>query len=162
MFDGKAFGEMVVAAVKEHVAGIMGPLRERMATVEAKAHALEQNGTAETISALRERVATLEARGPEKGEKGEDGLGFDDLEVVHDGERGFVLRFMRDAQVKEFPFTLPIVLDRGVFKNDTAYSRGDGVTFGGSFWIAQKDTGGKPGEGDDWRLSVKRGRDARA
>lgn len=54
----------------------------------------------------------------------------------------------------------PAVLDRGVFREVSAYERGDGVTFGGSFWIAQKDAPeGKPGTSADWRLAVKKGRD---
>lgn len=42
-----------------------------------------------------------------------------------------------------------------------SYEQGDGVTFAGSFWIAQKDTSSKPGESSDWRLAVKRGQDGR-
>jgi hypothetical protein len=42
------------------------------------------------------------------------------------------------------------------------YRKGDGVTWGGSFWIAQKDAPeGRPGLSDDWRLAVKKGRDGR-
>ena len=42
-----------------------------------------------------------------------------------------------------------------------AYQRGDGVTLGGSFFIAQADTTAKPGKSDEWRLAVKRGADGR-
>lgn len=104
-----------------------------------------------------EEIRTL-ARIP--GPRGVDGLGFDDLEVLHDGERGFTFRMARGDQVKEFAFKIPIVLDRNVYKEDGTYEKGDGVTFGGSFWIAQKDAPeGKPNDGSkDWRLAVKRGR----
>lgn len=95
------------------------------------------------------------------GKDGADGLGFDDLEVVHDGLRAFTFRFAKGEKVKEFPFTLPVVLDCGVFKSGETYAAGDGVTWGGSFWIAQKDTMEKPGEGDGWRLAVKKGRDGK-
>ena len=54
-----------------------------------------------------------------------------------------------------------IVLDAGVWKENTTYNRGDGVTLGGSFFIAQADTAAKPGASDDWRLAVKRGADGR-
>lgn len=94
------------------------------------------------------------------GKDGQDGLGFDDLEFFHDGERSFTLRFMRGERVKEFAFSIPTILDRGVWKQ-RGYERGDGVTLGGSFFIAQKDTDAKPGDSDDWRLAVKRGRDGR-
>lgn len=96
------------------------------------------------------------------GPRGPDGLGFDDLQVLHDGERGFTFRMERGDKVKEFSFKVPMVLDRGVFKDDRPqpYEKGDGCTFGGSFWIAQKDVPqGKPDTGNgDWRLAVKKGR----
>lgn len=96
------------------------------------------------------------------GKDGSDGLGFDDLEVVHDGERTFTLRFARGDQVREFAFALPVVIDRGVHRTAGEYARGDAVTFGGSLWIAQKDApADKPGQGDGWRLAVKKGRDGR-
>jgi hypothetical protein len=54
------------------------------------------------------------------------------------------------------------VIDRGVFKDGTEYDKGDGVTWGGSFWIAQRDTQSKPDAGNgDWRLAVKKGRDGK-
>lgn len=96
------------------------------------------------------------------GRDGKDGVGFDDLTVEHDGERGIVLRFARGSEVKEFPMSFPVTIDRGVYKDDSAYQRGDAVTWGGSLWIAQKDSPeSKPGMGDGWRLAVKKGRDGR-
>lgn len=53
------------------------------------------------------------------------------------------------------------VLDAGVWKDGTAYGRGDGVSFGNSFWIAQADTTAKPGNSEDWRLAVRRGNDGK-
>ncbi len=51
--------------------------------------------------------------------------------------------------------------DRGVFKEGAEYWRNNAVTFGGSLWLAQKDAPeGKPGLSPDWRLAVKKGRDA--
>lgn len=95
------------------------------------------------------------------GEPGKDGLGFDELAVTHDGERGFKFVLARGDQVKEFAFTLPVVLDRGVFKEGTTYCPGDGVTFGGSFWICRAETTDKPGTSDNFRLAVKKGRDGK-
>lgn len=60
--------------------------------------------------------------------------------------------------------SIPVVIDRGVFKADSEYRSGDGVTWGGSYWVATKDEpAGKPGEpgSDGWRLAVKRGRDGK-
>jgi hypothetical protein len=95
------------------------------------------------------------------GKDGVDGLGFDDIEAVYDGEKTITLKFTQGERVKEFAFAMPVVIDRGVYKTGETYTAGDGVTFGGSFWIAQKDTETKPEAGDDWRLSVKRGRDGK-
>jgi hypothetical protein len=95
------------------------------------------------------------------GKDGADGFGFDDLEASYDGNKTVILKFTKGARVKEFAFTLPIVIDRGIFSEGKSYTAGDGVTWGGSFWIAQKDTGSRPGDGGDWRLSVKKGRDGR-
>ncbi len=99
--------------------------------------------------------------GPVIGKDGENGLGFDDLDALYDGEKTVTLKFSRGEKVKEFKFTLPVVIDRGIYAEGKDYMAGDGVTWGGSFWIAQKDTASKPGEGGDWRLSVKKGRDGR-
>jgi integrin beta 3 len=95
------------------------------------------------------------------GKDGVDGLGFDDLTFEHDGERGFTLRFVQGDRTKEFAFEVPVVLDRGVWKEGAAYAKGDAVTWAGSLWIAQKDTDSKPEGGDGWRLAVKRGRDGK-
>ncbi|MDX0310555.1 hypothetical protein GOC54_05380 [Sinorhizobium meliloti] len=95
------------------------------------------------------------------GDPGNDGLGFDDLDVSYDGEKSITLKFTQGERVKEFAFTMPVVIDRGVYRDGSEYKAGDGVTWGGSFWIAQKDTSAKPDAGDDWRLSVKRGRDGK-
>ncbi len=95
------------------------------------------------------------------GDPGNDGLGFDDLDVAYDGEKTITLTFIQGGRVKEFAFTMPVVIDRGVYRDGSEYKAGDGVTWGGSFWIAQKDTSAKPDAGEDWRLSVKRGRDGK-
>lgn len=110
------------------------------------------------------RVAGADGKDGDPGRDGLDGLGFDDLAAEYDGERGIVLRFVRGDQVKEFAFTMPVVIDRGVWGEgrEGGYAKGDGVTWAGSFWISQKDgNGDKPDGGDGWRLSVKRGRDGK-
>jgi integrin beta 3 len=95
------------------------------------------------------------------GVDGIDGLGFDDLVMEYDGEREIVFRMMRGEQIKEFKFMLPIPMDRGIWKFGKQYQRGDVVSFGSSFWIAQCDTTAKPEINSDWRLGVKRGRDGK-
>ncbi len=95
------------------------------------------------------------------GKPGADGLGFDDLSVEYDGEKTVTLKFVRGEQSKEFPLVLPVVIDRGVFSEGKTYEPGDGVTWGGSFWIAQETTAEKPDSTKGWRLAVKKGRDGK-
>ncbi len=95
------------------------------------------------------------------GRDGADGVGFDDLSVQYDGEKSFTLKFTKGERVKEFSFALPVMIDRGFFSQGKSYQAGDGVTWAGNYWIAQKDTDAKPGEGTDWRIAVKRGRDGK-
>ena len=78
-----------------------------------------------------------------------------------DDDRTIELSFRRGEDVKAFTLKWPTMIYRGVFKEGTAYVAGDGVTFGGSLWIAQGETKDKPGTSDAWRLSVKKGRDGR-
>ncbi len=101
------------------------------------------------------------------GRDGIDGLGFDDIQVEHDGERGFVFKFVQGERVKTFgAFTVPAQIYRGVFQVGKTYEVGDSVTWGGSQWTATAKTMAKPGEaGQDsraWTLSVQRGRDGKA
>lgn len=96
------------------------------------------------------------------GRDGIDGLGVDDLEVEFDGERKFTFRWSRGDLVVERTFFAPNMIYRGVWKDGTEYLRGDTVTFGGSMFVAQADTSGKPETPDSsWVLATKRGRDGR-
>jgi len=97
------------------------------------------------------------------GKDGRDGLGFDDLTLEHDGERGFCLTFSAGDKRKDFHFSVPVVIDRGFYREGESFDKGDGVTFGGSYWIAQATTRSKPEIGNpDWRLAVKKGRDGKS
>lgn len=98
------------------------------------------------------------------GKDGQDALGFDDMSVDQDEDGRVTLRFVRGDVVREFPLRFPVFVDRGTYRDGDSYERGNGVSWGGSFWIAQKAGKlGKPGAGnEDWRLAVKRGRDGPA
>lgn len=110
------------------------------------------------MQALEEVRALQRLPGP----RGVDGLGFDDMtEEIADDGRTIIRRYSRGDQVKEFRHTFPVVLDRGLYKEGIDYKQGDGVTWGGHFWIAKQDTAEKPDVGDTWRLAVKRGRDGK-
>lgn len=150
----------IAPVIREFTEGLVNPIAARMSAVEKTVteFRVPKDGKdvdpAEVERLVAEKVAAIP--------RPKDGLGFDDLEVVHDGARGFTFRFARGEQVKEFPFTLPVVIDKGVFKAGDEYEPGDGVTYAGSFWIAQEKTQEKPDSGQGWRLAVKRGRDGKS
>jgi hypothetical protein len=112
----------------------------------------------------------------DRGVKGETGRNASDLAYLEEriaeqigraiktatvttADGGRTLRWAIGETVHEIKTAL--VLDAGVWKEGTAYVAGDGVTMGGSFFIAQADTSAKPGKSDEWRLAVKRGTDGR-
>lgn len=96
------------------------------------------------------------------GKDGADGFGIDDFGVsLDDAGRTFTFSFQRGDKCKAFQIAIPTVLDRGVYRAETQYAKGDGATWDGSWWIAQTDTKDKPGTSTSWRLAVKRGRDGK-
>jgi len=97
------------------------------------------------------------------GKNGRDGLALRHLSVEQVDERTMTLTLRDDERVEHVHLAFPVVIDRGVYREgDSLYEKGDGVSFGGSFWIAQKDApDGKPGMSSDWRLAVKKGRDGK-
>lgn len=98
------------------------------------------------------------------GKDGRDGFSLKDFdtELLEDG-RTVLLKFGSGDVLETHELVFAVPLDRGVFKEGESYQRGDGVTFGGSWWVAQKDAPeGRPQDGSkDWRLAVKRGRDGK-
>ena len=112
----------------------------------------------------------------ERGPKGESGRNATDLTFLQEyvleqvdrtlkngkittPDGGRTLRWILGDAVHEIKTA--IVLDAGVWKDGATYVAGDGVTLGGSFFIAQTTTTAKPGKSDEWRLAVKRGTDGR-
>lgn len=94
------------------------------------------------------------------GKDGQDGIGFDDMTFEVRDEACYLV-WEKGGTVKEA--RLPIPIDRGVWKDGAEYYRGNGVSWGGSFWLAQKDNpAGKPDSpNSDWRLATKRGQNAK-
>ena len=174
--DPTLVADVVVEAVKATVA----PLLARLAATETALVALQatiaQAAKAEAAAVLerrvealladvgtvREKVAAVEVKtlqpGPPgtPGKDGADGLGFDELECVDDGT-GMVLRLTRGDQVKSVALAIPY--DRGPFRLEEAYAKGNCVVHNG-YWIAKAATKGiRPGEGPGpWRLIQKSGR----
>jgi len=95
------------------------------------------------------------------GRDGLDGVGFDDMDLeVRD--TGVYLVWTKGEVIKEA--RLPVPMDMGVFKDGQTYQRGDGVTWGGQYWIASEEAAVKPDTskaGKPWRLAVRRGRDGK-
>ena len=119
-----------------------------------------------TVQPLVDRLVAIEGREPEKGDKGDPGKHGCNLQ-------DFAARVLEDDRTIEFSFRSgeyehiatmkwPTVIDRGVYKEGRVYDAGDGVTWGGSWWIAQKETSAKPDSPDSgFRLAVKKGRDGK-
>jgi Collagen triple helix repeat (20 copies) len=118
----------------------------------------------------------IDGKNGERGPKGENGRNASDLMLLQEQieqridraiqaisittlDGGRTLRWAIGDVVHEIKTA--IVLDAGVWKEGITYATGDGVTLGGSFFIAQTPTIAKPGKSDDWRLAVKRGSDGR-
>jgi hypothetical protein len=85
-----------------------------------------------------------------------------------DDMRTFKIGTMKTGEDMVFrPFTLPVMIYRGIHNSETDYVRGDVVTWGGSTWHCQLDhpkgcpVRSLPGESSDkereWRLMVKEG-----
>jgi hypothetical protein len=92
----------------------------------------------------------------------------DESETLLDDGRTLVRRTLYSSgRTFERSITMAVVLDKGVYKQDSQYAPGDAVTWAGSIWIAQRRDDaalpyGKPSTpGSGWRLAVKAGRDAR-
>ncbi len=84
-----------------------------------------------------------------------------DLALGEDG-RTVTVKMQAGDVVVEKSVKIASVIDRGVFSAEKSYEQGDGTTYGGCYWIAQKDAPeGVPGGSSDWRLAVKKGRDGK-
>lgn len=105
-----------------------------------------------------------EGRKGDPGTPGRDGLGFDAIEKI-DEEKEYGFKFvLSGAVVREFRFTKPTANIADAYKRvwkEGEYKRGDVVTFGGSAFLAMRDTSDKPEASDAWVLWVKRGRDGK-
>lgn len=97
------------------------------------------------------------------GKDGRDGFNLEDFDCrVLEDDRTLELS-LRSGEI-EHVATLkwPTVIDRGVYKAGETYEPGDAVTWGGSLWIAQRQTDAKPDTAESgFRLAVKRGRDGK-
>ena len=75
--------------------------------------------------------------------------------------RDFMVEVQSTEGIVRESFSLPVLLDKGVYSPESEYEAGDVVSWGGSMWISQCSTKDKPGTTAAWRLSVKHGRDGK-
>lgn len=96
------------------------------------------------------------------GERGPEGFSLTDFETDwRPDEKILVLSWDAGDTRYSHELFIPYLRDAGVWTDGASYLKGDGVTWGGSFWIAQDDTVEKPDGSKAWRLSVKKGRDGK-
>lgn len=152
----------------ELVKSIEIPKAQPAPTVDEVAATFERRFSDLTLSWERQARDTFEKAADRmpKPENGRDAIpleGFD-LTLDEDG-RTLTVKMQAGETVIEKSVKIAAVLDRGIFKSDRSepYEKGDGVSYGGSFWIAKCDNPqGVPGSGEtDWRCSVKAGRPGR-
>jgi integrin beta 3 len=125
-------------------------------------------------------AAGTDGRNGERGAKGEPGRNASDLKLIEDMIEQRIEQRVGRA-LKTATFTTPdggrtlrwtigdtvheiktaVVLDAGAWREGTSYAAGDGVSVGGSFYIAMTSTSAKPPSGDVWRLAIRAGRDGR-
>lgn len=89
--------------------------------------------------------------------------GIDREEETQVSDREFVrTTYYSDGTKYERTLRIKTPADCGVYDHAREYLAGDGVSYDGSFWIAQRDAPGRPStDNSGWRLAVKRGRNGR-
>jgi integrin beta 3 len=163
-FDGKAFGEAIAKQVRGYVDTAMESVLGRLKAVEERPAPLDGRDGRDGQPG---RDGANGADGKD-GNDGERGFGLDDFGIELTGDRTFVLSFKRGDIVETHELTLPVMIYRGVYSEETTYERGDTVTWGGAMFHcngpeAEGEALGKPVEGSKaWTLAVKRGRDGKA
>lgn len=163
---------VAVIEAKSAAPSIAQPLLDGLTSrVQTLEHRVIEDPAMKECASIRERIAVVESRasvpgpaGPAgaAGKDGADGLGFDDLVAEQVDERSFVIKAMRGDRAKSIgTLTFPVQVYRGVWAEGHEYTKGDGVTWGGSEWHCNEATTSKPGESKAWTLKVKKGRDGR-
>lgn len=108
------------------------------------------------------KLGPVVGRDGTNGERGEAGFSLTDFETDwRPDEKILVLSWDSGDTRYSHELFVPYVRDMGVWGEGKSYLKGDGVTWGGSFWIAQDDTAEKPDGSKAWRLAVKKGRDGK-
>jgi hypothetical protein len=99
---------------------------------------------------------------PKDGENGRDCIDLATFDVqVEDDFRTWRVSAKAGEQLIERTVHVAVPVFQGVWKVGDEYKRGDIVGFGGSAFIAKRDTTAKPETDDSWQMFVKRGRDGK-
>lgn len=135
-------------------------------SVEEIAGTFERRFSDLTLSWERQARDTFEKAADRmpKPKDGRDALNLEDFDLtLADDGRTVTVKMQAGETVIEKSVKIAAVIDRETFKHDGTYEKGDGVSYGGSFWIAKCDSPkGVPGSGEtDWRCAVKKGRDGK-
>jgi hypothetical protein len=158
--------EVLKSHIGELVKGLEPASPLPVPSVEEVAATFERRFSDLTLSWERQARDTFDKAADRmpKPKDGRDALSLDefDLTLAEDG-RTVTVKMQAGETVIEKSLKIAAVLDRETFKHDGAYEKGDGVSYGGSFWIAKCDAPkGVPGSGEtDWRCAVKKGRDGK-
>lgn len=153
-------------ALRAHLDGLVKSLElPKGPSVDEVAATFERRFSDLTLSWERQARDTLEKAADRmpKPKDGRDALPLEsfDLALGEDG-RTVTVKMQAGDVVLEKSVKIASVIDRGVFSAEKGYEQGDGTTYGGCYWIAQKDApDGVPGGSADWRLAVKKGRDGK-
>ncbi|EKQ6319223.1 hypothetical protein P6M09_004509 [Pseudomonas aeruginosa] len=156
-------------ALRSHLDGLVKSLElPKAPSIEEVSAAFERRFSDLSLSWERQARDTFEKAAdrmpiPKNGENGRDALPLDsfDMAIGEDG-RTITVKLQAGETVIEKSIRLRALIDRGVFSAEKSYEQGDGTTYGGCYWIAQKDAPeGVPGGSSDWRLAVKKGRDGK-
>lgn len=158
--------EVLKSHVGELVKGIQPPAPLSVPSVEEIAGTFERRFSDLTLAWERQARDTFEKAADRmpKPKDGRDALNLEDFDLyLADDGRTVTVKMQAGETVIEKSVKIAAVIDRETFKHDGAYEKGDGVSYGGSFWIAKCDAPkGVPGSGEtDWRCAVKKGRDGK-
>lgn len=154
-------------AIKQHVEQMVKGMEPAPApTIDEVAATFERRFSDLALSWERQARDTFDKAADRMPtpKNGRDALPLDsfDLTMGEDG-RTITVKMQAGDTVIEKSVKIAAVMDQGVFsKEHDNYEKGDGTTYGGCYWIAQKDAPeGVPGGSADWRLAVKKGRDGK-
>ncbi|HBO3004324.1 TPA: hypothetical protein L4R59_000977 [Pseudomonas aeruginosa] len=153
-------------ALRSHLDGLVKSLElPKGPSVDEVAATFERRFSDLTLSWERQARDTLEKAADRmpKPKDGRDALPLEsfDLALGEDG-RTVTVKMQAGETVIKKSVKIASVMDRGVYSAEKGYEKGDGTTYGGCYWIAQKDApAGAPGASADWRMAVKKGRDGK-